>query len=382
MDSAFSAERPDLAGFAAKSCQSLGRRYPEEFRDERPAFERDRDRIIHCAAFRRLEYKTQVFVNHEGDYYRTRLTHSLEVAQIGKAIARRLRLNEELTEALALAHDLGHTPFGHTGEEVLNRLMEEHGGFEHNLQSLRVVDELEERYPGFNGLNLSWETREGIIKHKSPYDSPADIIAELMPGIVPTIEAQIINYADEIAYNNHDIDDGLKSGLITPSQLERVELWREVHDRIVAQYPGIDPERRKHQIISALIGHLIKDLCSTTLENIESFGIRTLDDLRRVNRQLVAFSPDVAEKNRKLKQFLMVNLYRHHKVERMRVKAERYLTQLFDAYLKHPTLLPRKYLKKMDDTVRERVICDYIAGMTDRFALDEFKRLFEPYERV
>ncbi|HOP39599.1 MAG TPA: deoxyguanosinetriphosphate triphosphohydrolase [Geobacteraceae bacterium] len=382
MDAAFSGERPDLAGFAAKSALSRGRRYPEEFRDDRPAFERDRDRIIHCAAFRRLEYKTQVFVNHEGDYYRTRLTHSLEVAQIGKAIARRLRLNEELTEALALAHDLGHTPFGHTGEEVLNRLMEEHGGFEHNQQSLRVVDELEERYPGFNGLNLSWETREGIIKHKSPYDSPPDIMVELMPGVVPTIEAQIINFADEIAYNNHDIDDGLKSGLITFEQLEKVALWQEVHDRIVSQYPGLDKERRKHQVISALIGRLIKDLSRTTMESIRRFEIRTLDDLRRINRQVVAFSPDVAEKNKQLKHFLMSNLYRHHKVERMRVKAERYLSQLFEAYLKHPTLLPRKYLKKMDTTVRERVICDYIAGMTDRFALDEYKRLFEPYERV
>lgn len=382
MDSAFSGERPDLAGFAAKSALSMGRRYQEEFRDDRPAFERDRDRIIHCAAFRRLEYKTQVFVNHEGDYYRTRLTHSLEVAQIGKAIARRLRLNEELAEALALAHDLGHTPFGHTGEEVLDRLMEEHGGFEHNRQSLRVVDELEERYPGFNGLNLSWETREGIIKHKSPYDSPPDIMAELMPGVVPTIEAQIINFADEIAYNNHDIDDGLKSGLISFEQLQHVDLWREVYDRIDGQFPGLDLERRKHQVISALIGRLIKDLSQTTMENITRFKIRTLDDLRRVNRQVVAFSPDVAEKNKKLKHFLMSNLYRHYKVERMRVKAERYLTQLFDAYLKHPTLLPRKYLKKMDTTVRERVICDYIAGMTDRFALDEYKRLFEPYERV
>lgn len=382
MDSTVSGERPDLAGFAAKSHLSRGRRHPEEFRDDRPAFERDRDRIIHCAAFRRLEYKTQVFVNHEGDYYRTRLTHSLEVAQIGKAIARRLRLNEELTEALALAHDLGHTPFGHTGEEVLNRLMTEHGGFEHNLQSLRVVDQLEERYPGFNGLNLSWETREGIIKHKSPYDSPADIMTEMLPGIVPTIEAQIINFADEIAYNNHDIDDGLKSGLITLGQLEKVEIWREVHDLISAQFPGLETERCKHQVISALIGRLIKDLCSNTLENIERFGIRSIDDLRRINRQVVSFSPEVAEKNKKLKQFLMVNLYRHHKVERMRVKAESYLTQLFDAYLKHPTLLPRKYLRKMDTTVRERVICDYIAGMTDRFALDEYKRLFEPYERV
>jgi dGTPase len=382
MEMAVSYERPDLAGFAAKSSESLGRRYHEEFRDDRPAFERDRDRIIHCAAFRRLEYKTQVFVNHEGDYYRTRLTHSLEVAQIGKAIARRLRLNEELTEALALAHDLGHTPFGHTGEDVLNRLMKGYGGFEHNLQSLRVVDELEERYPGFNGLNLSWETREGIIKHKSPHDSPPEIVAELMPGTVPTVEAQIINFADEIAYNNHDIDDGLKSGLITLGQLETVELWSEVHERIYERYPGIDPERGKHQTISALIGYLIRDLSVTTLENIGRYGIATMEDLRRVNRQVVAFSQQTAEKNRDLKRVLMRNLYRHHKVERMRVKAERYLTQLFEAYLKHPTLLPRKHLRKMESAGRERVICDYIAGMTDRFALDEFKRLFEPYERV
>src|SRR6266545_4173331 len=263
-----SMERPDLAGYAARSALSRGRKHFEELRDERPAFERDRDRIIHCAAFRRLEYKTQVFVNHEGDYYRTRLTHSLEVAQIGKAIARRLKLNEELTEALALAHDLGHTPFGHTGEEVLNRLLEGHGGFEHNLQSLRVVDELEERYPGFNGLNLSWETREGIIKHSSPYDRPADIIAEFLPGTVPLIESQIINYADEIAYNNHDIDDGLKSGLITPGQLEKVELWNEVHESVERKYPGIDSERKRYQTISALIGLFINDLSATTHENL------------------------------------------------------------------------------------------------------------------
>jgi dGTPase len=382
MDFSQSLERPDLAGFAARSSLSFGRRFQEKFRDDRPAFERDRDRIIHCAAFRRLEYKTQVFVNHEGDYYRTRLTHSLEVAQIGKAIARRLRLNEELTEALALAHDLGHTPFGHTGEDVLNRLMVDNGGFEHNLQSLRVVDELEERYPEFNGLNLSWETREGIIKHKSPFDSPAEIISDLMPGKVPTIEAQIINFADEIAYNNHDIDDGLKSGLITSDQLKEVDLWNEVQSSISAKYPALDKDRLKHQTISALIGILIRDLSITTLDNIERFGIRTMQDLRSVNRQVVGFSAGVSDKNRNLKQFLMANLYRHHKVERMRVKAERYLVQLFEAYTKHPTLLPKKYLKKMDEAGRERVICDYIAGMTDRFALDEFKRLFEPYERV
>jgi dGTPase len=375
-------ERPDLAGYAAKSSQSRGRKHQEDFKDDRPAFERDRDRIIHCAAFRRLEYKTQVFVNHEGDYYRTRLTHSLEVAQIGKAIARRLRLNEELTEAMALAHDLGHTPFGHTGEDVLNRLMEGYGGFEHNLQSLRVVDELEERYPGFNGLNLSWETREGIIKHSSPYDHPADIIAEYLPGTVPTIEAQLINFADEIAYNNHDIDDGLKSGLITSAQLENVQLWREVSESVVAKYPGIDAGRKKHQTISALIGLLIKDLSETTMKNISGSSIGSIEDLRRINRQVACFSPEVSEKNRLLKKFLKDNLYRHYKVERMRVKAERYLTELFETYIKHPTLLPRKYQRKMDVSGRERVVCDYIAGMTDRFALDEFKRLFEPYERV
>ena len=382
MDVSASVERPDLAAYAARSAQSRGRKHEEDLRDERPAFERDRDRIIHCAAFRRLEYKTQVFVNHEGDYYRTRLTHSLEVAQIGKAIARILKLNEELTEALALAHDLGHTPFGHTGEEVLNRLLEGCGGFEHNLQSFRVVDELEERYPGFNGLNLSWEVREGIIKHSSPYDRPAEIVAEFLPGIVPTIEAQIINYADEIAYNNHDIDDGLKAGYINIAQLKQVELWSEVYAGVEGKFPRIEPERKKYQTISALIGIFIKDLTGTTLTNLNNYNIQTIDDLRRANRQVVGLSPDLARKNRELKRFLMENLYRHYKVERMRVKAERCLTQLFETYLKHPTLLPQKHLQKMDRAGRERVISDYIAGMTDRFALDEFKRLFEPYERV
>ena len=382
MEFGASTERPDLAGYASRSALSRGRKYQEDLRDERPAFERDRDRIIHCAAFRRLEYKTQVFVNHEGDYYRTRLTHSLEVAQIGKAIARILRLNEELTEALALAHDLGHTPFGHTGEDVLNRLLVDHGGFEHNLQSFRVVDELEERYPGFDGLNLSWEVREGIIKHSSPYDRPVGIIADFLPGVVPTIEAQIINFADEIAYNNHDIDDGLKSGYINIAQLKQVELWSEVYDGVEAKFPCVDPERKKHQTISALIGIFIRDLTVTTLEKLNDNNIRTVDDLRRVNRQVVGLSPELTRKNRELKRFLLENLYRHFKVERMRVKAERCLTQLFVTYLQHPTLLPQKYLKKMDRSGRERVVSDYIAGMTDRFALDEFKRLFEPYERV
>ena len=377
-----SVERPDLAGYAAKSSASLGRRYREEFRDQRPAFERDRDRIIHSAAFRRLEYKTQVFVNHEGDYYRTRFTHSLEVAQIGRAVARRLRLNEELTEALALAHDLGHTPFGHTGEEVLNRLMKDHGGFEHNRQSLRVVDELEERYAGFNGLNLSFEVREGLIKHASPYDTPSGQIDEFLPGVVPVIEAQLINYADEIAYNNHDIDDGLKSGYISYDQLAGVQLWQEVHAESGADFPTLTPERLKYQTISALIGIFIDDLTTETSRRIAACGIESVDDLRRVNTMVTGFSDELTRKNRELKLFLLENLYHHYKVERMRVKAERYLANLFQTYSAYPTLLPVKYLKKMELFGRERVICDYIAGMTDRFALDEYKRLFEPYERV
>ena len=377
-----STERSDLAGYACSSALSRGRKHQEEFRDQRPAFERDRDRIIHCAAFRRLEYKTQVFVNHEGDYYRTRLTHSLEVAQIGRAIARKLRLNEELTEALALAHDLGHTPFGHTGEEVLNRLMTGKGGFEHNLQSFRVVDELEERYPGFNGLNLTWELREGIIKHSSPYDAPTEVMAGFQPGVVPSIEGQIINYADEIAYNNHDIDDGLKSGYITLNMLERITLWQQVSAGVREKYPSIDDRRLVYQTISALIGFLIGDLCRTITNNLERLSISSLDDLRRVNQPLAHFSEGVTQQNLELKRFLFKNLYRHYKVEKMRVKAEIFITRLFETYLHYPTLLPPNYRLRSERFGLERTVCDYIAGMTDRFALDEYKRLFEPYERV
>ncbi len=377
-----STERTDLAGYACSSALSRGRKHSEEFRDQRPAFERDRDRIIHCAAFRRLEYKTQVFVNHEGDYYRTRLTHSLEVSQIGRAIARKLHLNEELTEALALAHDLGHTPFGHTGEEVLDRLMEGKGGFEHNMQSFRVVDELEERYPGFNGLNLTWELREGIIKHASPYDAPSETLSGFLPGVVPSIEAQIINYADEIAYNNHDIDDGLKSGYITIDMLEEIELWRLVSARVRERYPAIDEKRLIYQTISALIGLLIGDICSTITNNLSQWNIATLEDLRRVNRPVAHFSEEITRLNMELKRFLFNNLYRHHKVEKMRVKAEIFITRLFETYLHYPNLLPPKYSSRFERFGLERTVCDYIAGMTDRFALDEYKRLFEPYERV
>lgn len=375
-------ERPDLAPYAARSCESLGRTYPEIFKDDRPAFERDRDRIIHCAAFRLLEYKTQVFVNHEGDYYRTRLTHSLEVAQIARGIARRLQLNEDLVEALALAHDVGHTPFGHTGEETLNRLMADHGGFEHNRQSLRIVETLEERYPSFNGLNLSWETREGIIKHSSEYDSGrSPEVQNYHPEWRPTMEAQIIDLADEIAYNNHDIDDGIKAGLICPEELNDITLWRETLEIVSSKYPGLQQERKIYQTISHLIGIFIDDLVSTTRTRLADFDIMTLDQVRRQSRNLVCFSEDLQRKNRELKQFLFHHLYRHYKVERMRIKADRFLTQLFQTYSQTPTLLPRSYQNKFEIYGRERVICDYIAGMTDRFALDEYQRLFDPYER-
>jgi dGTPase len=376
-------ERQDLAEYAAQSESSRGRRYSEVYKDDRPAYERDRDRIIHCAAFRRLEYKTQVFVNHEGDYYRTRLTHSLEVAQIGRGIARRLKLNEDLVEALALAHDLGHTPFGHTGEEVLNRLMDPYGGFEHNRQSLRIVENLEERYPDFNGLNLSWETREGIIKHSSDYDIPdGSGYEEYCPDLRPTLEAQIIDLADEIAYNNHDIDDGLKAGYLDPQALKGVDLWAETYARVAKKHPSLSEDRQILQTISHLIGFLILDLVEQTRANIKAAHISSSGDVRKQGANLIMFSNETAARNRELKAFLYSNLYSHYKVERMRIKAERFLTMLFENYLQNPTLLPSSYQSKYDMYGRERVVCDYIAGMTDRYALDEYKRLFDPYERV
>jgi len=372
-----------LASYAAHSDQSHGRKYEEPFKDERLMFERDRDRIIHCAAFRRMEYKTQVFVNHEGDYYRTRLTHSLEVAQIARGIARNLQLNEDLVEALALSHDLGHTPFGHTGEHILNRLMKNYGGFEHNQQSLRVVELLEQRYPGFDGLNLSWETREGIIKHSSAYDKAGNAaIAPYQPKLRATLEAQIIDLADEIAYNNHDIDDGLKSGYITLKDLEDVELWQKTYLMIGKKFSGLDDKRHILQTISYLIGELIRDLVNTTTTNLQDKQINSLADVRKQPDNLVSMSQPVAELNRELKKFLFKRLYRHSKVERMRVKAERFLTLLFENYIENPTLLPERHQLRFAKNGTERVICDYIASMTDRYAQDEYKKLYEPFERA
>ncbi len=372
-----------LAPYASSSERSRGRKHHEPYKDDRPAFERDRDRVIHCAAFRRLEYKTQVFVNHEGDYYRTRLTHSLEVAQIARGIARKLRLNEDLVEALALAHDLGHTPFGHTGEQVLNRLMKDYGGFEHNQQSLRIVELLEHRYPDFDGLNLSWETREGIIKHSSDYDKAASgAIAPYAPDERATLEGQLIDLADEIAYNNHDIDDGLKAGYISLGDLTEVELWQRTFRKVGDLFPHLDEKRQTLQTISYLIGDLIHDLVSTTLANIETQGITSLAEVRAQPRNLISFSSEMLELNRQLKKFLYRRLYRHSKVERMRVKAERFLTLLFENYLEHPTLLPERHQARFERFGTERVICDYIASMTDRYAQDEYKRLYEPFERA
>ncbi len=376
-------ERPDLAPYAALSQQSRGRLHQEPFKDDRPAFERDRDRIIHCAAFRRLEYKTQVFINHEGDYYRTRLTHSLEVAQISRGIARRLGLNEDLAEALALAHDLGHTPFGHTGEHILNELMQEHGGFEHNRQSLRIVDHLEERYPDFNGLNLTFETREGIIKHSSEYDRPGDkSAAEFLPKLQPTMEAQLIDLADEIAYNNHDIDDGLKAGYLNLSELEEIELWCDASALVKDKFPGLDEARYIRQTISHLIGILIADLVNATLLNVDAKRIQSLDDVRNAGSRCVTFSKEIALKNKGLKRFLWKKLYTHYKVERMRVKSTRFIRLLFESYTENPSLLPHSYQDKYALDGQMVVVCDYIAGMTDRYAMNEYKRLFEPYERV
>jgi dGTPase len=370
-----------LAPFASKSSLSRGRKHPESEDTIRTAFQRDRDRIIHSAAFRRLEYKTQVFVNHEGDHYRTRLTHTIEVSQIARSIARALRLNEDLTEAIVLAHDLGHTPFGHAGERTMNNLMENYGGFEHNLQSLRVVDHLEKRYLEFDGLNLTYEVREGICKHSSAYDitSPHD---EFFPGKEPSLEGQIVDLADEIAYNNHDIDDGLRSGLITQEQLEDVTLWNEAKNLLKKRFSSLDSDALKHRGISTIISFLARDLTFHSSENIVKAGISTADDVRDFGRRMISFSDEMHEKNEELKKFLYNNMYCHYRVIRMEEKAKRIIVDLYDAYKTRPEQLPPGYFSKKDTEGLERVICDYIAGMTDRFALNEHKKLFDPHEKV
>ena len=344
----------------------------------RSEFQRDRDRIIHSTAFRRLEYKTQVFLNHEGDLFRTRLTHSLEVAQIGRTIARSLQLNEDLVEAIALAHDLGHTPFGHAGQDALNECMREHGGFEHNLQSLRVVDSLEERYAAFDGLNLMFETREGILKHCS--QANARQLGELGKRFIdrtqPSLEAQLTNLADEIAYNNHDIDDGLRSGLITMAQMEEVALFARHRRAVEAQYPGLAGRRALYETSRRMITVMTADVVATSAERLREAAPRSVDDVR-ASAPLIRFSDAMKADTTELKRFLHANLYRHYQVNRMRVKASRIVRELFDAFMTDPVLLPPDYQVGDGDPGRQaRKISDYIAGMTDRFAIREYRRIF------
>ncbi|WP_408601278.1 deoxyguanosinetriphosphate triphosphohydrolase [Paraburkholderia heleia] len=365
-----------LAPYAAHASRSRGRRYPEPPPAARSEFQRDRDRIVHSTAFRRLEYKTQVFVNHEGDLFRTRLTHSLEVAQIARSVARNLRVNEDLVEAISLAHDLGHTPFGHAGQDALNECMREHGGFEHNLQSLAVVDELEEHYGAFDGLNLCFETREGILKHCSREHARhlGDLGERFLLGRQPSIEAQIANIADEIAYNNHDVDDGLRSGLLTIEQLAEVELWQTHFDTARAEYPQIEGRRLIHETVRRIINTLIVDLIGQTRRNLTEYAPQSLDDVRAAPA-LVAHSERVAAQAAALKRFLYRNLYRHYRVMRMANKARRVVKGLFEAFSEDSRLLPPPY-QTQDSAVQPRLIAHYIAGMTDRYALKEYRRLF------
>lgn len=365
-----------LAPWAVTEANSRGRVHPEPSPGIRSEFQRDRDRIVHSNSFRRLEYKTQVFVNHEGDLFRTRLTHSIEVAQISRGVARALQLNEDLVEAIALAHDLGHTPFGHAGQDALNACMKAYGGFEHNLQSLRTVDLLEEHYAAFDGLNLCYETREGILKHCSRERARelGELGQRFLDGHQPSLEAQLTNLADEIAYNNHDVDDGLRSGLITLEQLDEVAVFMDARRDAEARWPGLAGRRLIHETIRRMINEMALDLIATTRANIDGAGVQSLADVRHA-RRLAAYSEELAPRLRELKAFLRENLYAHYQVLRMTDKARRIIQDLFGAFMSDPRLLPPQYqVRARTDT--PRAIADYIAGMTDRYAMKEHRRLF------
>jgi dGTPase len=371
-------EKKTLAPYAVFSGKSKGRVYEEPPPTYRTHFMRDRDRIIHSTAFRRLEYKTQVFVNHEGDYYRTRLTHALEVQQIARTIANALGLNESLTEAISLAHDIGHTPFGHAGEAKLNELTKDHGGFEHNVQGLRVVDVLEHRYSNFTGLNLCYETREGIIKHETDYDSPSPVKDDFDPSSSASLEAQIANIADEIAYNAHDLDDGLKSDYIKLDQLKKVDLWSDIYEQTDGK---LDKQGRIYMAIRNFIKIEVTDVIETSLNNIKENKIKSLNDVY-ANPSLIKFSDKLEKLNRQLKNFLMENLYQHYKVIKMQEKSKRIIDALFSIYIKETNQLPPQFHETIPEFGKERVICDYIAGMTDRFAQYEYERLFFPFKKM
>ncbi len=365
-----------LAPYSLRSKNSRGRQHPEDEPDYRTVFQRDRDRILHTTAFRRLEYKTQVFINYEGDYYRTRLTHTLEVTQIGRSLARALGANEDLVETICMAHDLGHPPFGHSGESVLSRLMTDYGGFDHNKQSLRIVTDLENRYPDFPGLNLSWEVLEGIVKHETEYD--ISDAKSFNPELRGSLEAQITNVADELAYTAHDLDDGLRSEMINVPMLEPISIWGILTESIGWRWSQQLDELTRHRLIRRLIGLEVNDILQSTDQALRRSGVRSPEQLQSLPYNVVGFSEDMYRRNRQLKDFLYTNLYRHYRVVRMAVKAERIITDLFTAFRAEPSTLPKHVQSLINDRGLERTICDHIAGMTDRYAIEEHQKLFEP----
>jgi dGTPase len=371
-------EDKSLAPYGMRSKDSKGRAYLDNEPEYRTAFQRDRDRILHTTAFRRLEYKTQVFINYEGDYFRTRLTHTLEVSQIGRTLARALGGNEDLVEAICLAHDLGHSPFGHSGEVALSRLMKDFGGFDHNRQSLRIVTELEQRYPEFPGLNLSWEVREGMVKHESEYD--ISDAREFSPDLRGNLETQIANVADELAYTTHDLDDGLRSGMITPMMLDGIALWEILRETYHWRGPHLDDIER-HRMIRQLVGLMVTDMIEATDKRLRESNVKSALDIQKLKHNVIGYSEEMQRRNRELKDFLYKNLYRHNRVVRMQVKAERLISDLFNGYRSEPLMLPRHAHSFIDKRGLERTICDYIAGMTDRYAIEEHQKLFNPLEK-
>ena len=368
-------EHATLASYARFADQSRGRIHPEAESARRTAYQKDRDRVIHTSAFRRLEYKTQVFANHEGDDYRTRLTHTLEVAQVGRAIARALGLNEDLTETIALAHDLGHSPFGHAGERTLNQLTQEMGGFDHNQQSLRVVTELETRYPDFPGLNLTWETLEGVMKHEADYELPG---AELDPSRRPSLEAQVVNLADELAYNAHDLDDGLRSGHLSAAQISRVPLIGELMETLDLR-PESFAEAERYTLIRKLLGLVIEDAVLHSHSCLQDTRIQSAEDVQRTEHTIVTTSPELRGKLAELKTFLYDHFYFHYRLIRMTKKAEHILTRIFEAYMASPDMLPTPVQRAAEKRGLMRAVTDYLASMTDRFVGDEYRRLFDPH---
>ena len=371
-------EDKSLAPYGMRSKDTKGRAYLDNEPEYRTSFQRDRDRILHTTAFRRLEYKTQVFINYEGDYFRTRLTHTLEVAQIGRTLARALGGNEDLVESICLAHDLGHSPFGHSGEVALARLMKDFGGFDHNKQSFRIVTELEQRYPEFPGLNLTWEVREGMVKHESEYD--ISDAKDFSPELRGNLETQIANVADELAYTTHDLDDGLRSNMITPQMLEGIAIWQILRETYNWNGPVLS-EIERHRMIRQMVGIMVTDMVEATDKRLKESKAKSTTDLQKLKHNVVGYSEEMQKRNRELKDFLYKNMYRHFRVVRMQVKAERLISDLFNAYRSEPLMLPDTAQQSIGQRGLERTICDYIAGMTDRYAIEEHQKLFNQLEK-